>query len=415
MNKILHLMEGIRVKNNYKSQNRNPVIWVFGEWFGERCYDNSLALANYVVKNFPDIKVYWASKSGQHYPNLDSRADIIKFGTKEALSVYRVAGVVFMNQGLGDFSEEGYDYFDGAIKVNLWHGVMWKRIGHDGSKYNNVFYRFYTQLTDFAFNADYYLATSEEYAKVCISAFGASKNNIIRAGYPRNAMFYSTQELLKAKKKTIDLLCHKTKKKWSYNTRIITYMPTFRDKVAEVFSCEALADNHDFMKWLDENNIVILQKAHFITQKRKNNTNISTESDRIIELDDINPQVLLAASDLLITDYSSCFFDYLILDRPIVHFLYDYDFYKGKDRGLYYKKEDVVCGDIAMNLEKLSQLIIQNMINPLKTHDLRIRRMKKFMTYENEKSCENICNGIFKILNFSDNRIDRGSALMRDL
>ena len=51
----------------------------------------------------------------------------------------------------------------------------------------------------------------------------------------------------------------------------------------------------------------------------------------------------MAASDILVTDYSSCFFDFLILDRPIIHFLYDYDYYKEKDRGLYYEKEGVIC------------------------------------------------------------------------
>ena len=55
--------------------------------------------------------------------------------------------------------------------------------------------------------------------------------------------------------------------------------------------------------------------------------------------------MFLAAADMLITDYSSCFFDYLITNRPIIHYLYDYDYYVKEDRGVYYDVMDVVAGD----------------------------------------------------------------------
>ena len=51
---------------------------------------------------------------------------------------------------------------------------------------------------------------------------------------------------------------------------------------------------------------------------------------------------LFRHSDVLITDYSSIFFDYLLLDRPIIHFAADLDSYRFRDRGFSYRFEDAV-------------------------------------------------------------------------
>lgn len=402
MSKLIHLLQGLAVKKSYQSNHRNPFVWIFGEWFGEKCSDNSFYLANYIAMKHPEIQVYWASKRNTDVSLLNKKISCVIFGTEQALAVYKIAGVVFMNQGLEDFSESGFDYFDGALKINLWHGVMWKRIGHDGSKKNNLIFSLYRKISDYTFGLNYYLALSEEYAKVCKSAFGASEQEIIRNGYPRNSIFYNKEELYKAKVQTIDILRKETKHKWPYNTKIITYMPTFRDKVSKVFSCEEFESNKEFLQWLEDNNIVLLQKAHFITQKREKRSLNQKKEKRIIQLDNIPPQILLAATDLLITDYSSCFFDFLLLDRPIIHFLYDYDYYKNKDRGLYYDSEEVVCGDIATDKLQLINLIIENILNPAKRHELRKARKEKYMTYETSNSCKCIYREVIKILNIKE-------------
>jgi CDP-glycerol glycerophosphotransferase len=106
----------------------------------------------------------------------------------------------------------------------------------------------------------------------------------------------------------------------------------------------------------------------------------------------------MAVSDMLITDYSSCFFDYLILDRPIIHYLYDYEYYENEDRGLYYRWQEVVGGDVAFDKDKLVELIKINMDNPMKEHNLRREKREKYMTYENEDSSEIIYQEIISLL-----------------
>ena len=393
MNRFKLLLDGARIKRQYRNEHRDPETWIFGEWFGQRCCDNSMYLANYIAENHPEIIVYWTAKNEADLSGLDKRIHALRFGTEEAMSVYKKAAVVFMNQGFQDFSEAGYNYFNGAVCVNLWHGVMWKHIGHDGSKQSGGLYKLYTKANDSVFGANAYVATSEDYAKVCETAFGAKPEQVIRAGYPRNSIFYQPKEVVDSKALVIDTLKKESGINWPEDTRIITYMPTFRDKAENSFSFEELARDERLMSWLEENNAVILQKAHLITQQRHEMEGVKAKK-RIFPFNNVAAQVLLASTDLLITDYSSCFFDYLILDRPIIHFIYDYDYYVNQDRGVYYKKEEICCGDIAMIKEELPELIIQNLGNPMKEHDLRMRRKNEFMTYDTPDTCEVIYRAV---------------------
>ena len=178
----------------------------------------------------------------------------------------------------------------------------------------------------------------------------------------------------------------------SDSSAIIVYLPTFRDAHTKPFSFTDITDA-SFFTWLEENNIFILQKAHAAEI-----CSFNTGNKRIISIDDISAQELMAASDMLITDYSSCFFDYLLLDRPVIHYIYDYDYYKTKDRGLYYDKKDVVCGSAPETEEELIKSIQENFEKPDLYHKLRMARKEKFMTYESSDSCEIITQRIFEEL-----------------
>lgn len=69
---------------------------------------------------------------------------------------------------------------------------------------------------------------------------------------------------------------------------------------------------------------------------------------------DIND--LLIVSDILVTDYSSVIFDYVLLDKPVVYFTYDLEEYEN-DRGLYYPFNDYVYGSVAKNSLELATSI----------------------------------------------------------
>ena len=374
-----------KFESNFYLRNN---IWIFGEWFGENRGDNSSYLANYISDNHASISSYWVCNLGSNISTLSPKIKILTKDSKEAVKYLKKARIVVMSQGTLDFSTSGSNYFGNAITINLWHGVMWKKIGYDSENQKKPFYKLLKILRNYIYRADFYIAVSEEYKKHICTAFDVQEKNIIKAGLPRNSIFYNEKAIKNAREYIEKIILENFLPEISNTTeiKIIAYMPTFRDKKEDMRSLNNVEGSEKIEELLLRHNAIIIQKAHFINQgtARRN----SQTASRIINLDDIDAMRLLAASDMLITDYSSCFFDYLLLDRPIIHYLYDYDYYRNEDRGLYYPKEEVVCGDAPETIEELITAIEDNFAHPDKYKDLRKQRREKFLTYEGPDSCK---------------------------
>lgn len=397
--KVFGYLRRYFIESRYRNNDRRYEYWLFGEWFGKRNGDNSLFLANYVSDNFPEITVYWVSRTNVKVDKLNKRIRIIEYDSIESLEVFKNVGVVFMNQGYVDFSSTGFNYFRGAITVNLWHGVAWKKIGYDASRKRGIVHQINMRLVDYFDGSTRYLSTSEKYSDVLKTAFHAREQQIIKAGYPRNSLFYSKEWIDSNRRKMIRRIQVHTNARVTDSTRIIVYMPTFRDMRKEGYSIECLQDSWEFTKWLEDEDIVIVQKAHFVNQSgTKESSSVSDSLKRVININDIESYEALGCADILITDYSSCFFDYLILDRPIIHYIFDYETYRDDDRGVYYDKEHVVCGETPQDLTSLIIAIKKYIKDPSIDNKLRKIRKNEFMEYEGPDSCKTITNFIFGLL-----------------
>jgi len=387
---IFQTVRRIIVKNKYKSDNRNTNLWLFGEWFGKSCCDNSLYLANYIKTNYPNIKVVWVTLPKTDLSLLNNNIDVVYFDSENIKKVFSEAGVVVFNQNFKDFSIEGYNYFDGAIIINLWHGVPWKKIGYDASRKHGIIHEISIRINDYIDNSSLYLVQSERNADCLKTAYKISSDKLLRSGSPRNSIFHSSIKQKEERNKLLDVLKMRGFD-LGINPYFIVYMPTFRDSTSRVYDITSLSHNDELNKWMNENNIFILQKSHFASAGTfKSNC----DNNRIFLFNDFSATELMAASNMLITDYSSCFFDYLIMNKPIIHYLYDYQFYRNDDRGLYYKYEDVVCGDVAWNEEEMISFIVMNYQDGKRNEDLRKIRFQEYVTYESPYSCQNVVDAI---------------------
>lgn len=374
---------------------RNPLLWVFGEWFGNRCCDNCLYLANFLAENHPELKLVWIARNAADTTLLNPSVRRVEMDSDEAMDVLHHAGVAVMNQGMNDFTSEIDYHCDGAVTVNLWHGVPWKQIGIDVLHANSAIRRLYGYYLMYLQRADLYLATSDSFGKIMQEKYFARKNSVLLSGYPRNALFYDPMQVSACREKALGLL--RQKLNIGDDVKLITYMPTFRDNTQVVFSFNQLEHDPRLNEILEQYNAVIIQRAHFVSSQRGGSSGESGNR-RITSLNEITSQELLAATDLLITDYSSCFFDYLMLDRPVVHYLYDYEYYAKQDRGLYYPKEEVVCGDDAQTVDELLEAMDANLSDPDKHAALRKLRRQQHMRYETPDSCRVIYEEICKKL-----------------
>lgn len=396
VNKLYRILRGVLTKWKYSLYKRDKYVWVFGEWFGERCGDNCTYLANYVARNYPEINVCWVAENGTDTAMLADSISVIERGTTSAKRILRRAGVGFVGQNFKDYDESGFNYLGNAATVLLWHGIPWKRIGHDSSCEESNWYQIYVKLFDYTYGTRYILSPSMAFDSIATSAFGIKCKNIIKAGYPRNSVFYDSEEVKRRREVVFNAIGWK-----DFQTKIIVYMPTFRD-TSKKYDIGALANNSELVEYMNENNVIVIQKAHFVSAARGEN-GVTIDNPRFFNLNDIDAQSLLCAADLLVTDYSGCFFDYSLLDRPIVHFIYDYDDYRSNDRGLYYEKEEVMFGTAATTEAQLLNSIIENIEHPALEHQRREEMKSRYLSYESPCACKTITDSIIALLKGTKN------------
>lgn len=377
-----------------KNNTRDYSIWIFGEWFGAKCSDNVMCFANYMASHFEEYTLYWICNEKCNTDLLNKKIKILKKDSLEAIQVQKIAGVAIMNQGFDDFASNGNNYLGNAITVNLWHGVMWKKIGFDVYNQKNMLIKLYIETIKKAKQYKMFLSPSEQYAKIFKKAFRIPNSKPIFAGLPRNEILYISDEVEMAKQEIKEKIKLEMGESYSSNIKIITYMPTFRDKMSPSFSFSNLMSDQQFLKLLEDNNAVIIQKAHEANLRRGEGIN-SGHFKRLINMQNVQPQLLLAASDILITDYSSCFFDFLITERPIIFYIYDYIYYSTKDRGIYFPKEAILCGECPEN-EKALIMSLKNVFENDQYYEKRNQIREKYLTFESKNNCQMIYDAIKK-------------------
>ena len=356
-----------------KKRNR----WVFGAWFGSAISDNTKAFYDYVNLHYPDIEKIWVVNDTEKH-HLDG-CKFVRRNSLKSLMYITTAKVAVMNQGYGDFN--ALNFLGNCYSVQLWHGIAWKKIVLDSMPDLSKHRR---NLFKYSNNYSLYVATSEMYRDVLLSAFDTDESKVVMAGQPRNEVLFD-EDFCKRSREEVQ-------KRFSLNKneKIVVYMPTFRDKTNEVFSFFKDDVYEKVSKIGDKLGFVVLEKSHY-----KNSDTASTGSrSRIISALGMEANTLLASADMLITDYSSCFFDYLIRKKPIIHYIYDYDYYKNKDRGLYYEIDKVAAGDVAFNLDELLKTITDNIESPELRSDVRDRITNDFINFEKPGASAIICERI---------------------
>ena len=230
-------------------------------------------------------------------------------------------------------------------KVQVWHGTGLKTIGllKPAVKALNKFKILFLKENTFY---DLVALSSDYQVEMRSGAFRYGR--LLVNGLPRNDIFFNP-DLVKCNNLNCDhnLLDEALNyKKKGY--KVVAYAPTWR-KYNYSFDHLAL---EDFNNFAGQNNLIVVIKLH---PKHKCFLDFSGYR-HIFEYDqysDIYP--LLTYSDLLITDYSSIYLDFLLIDRPIVFYPYDGEEYLGEERELLLDYEQVTPGPVCYSQKDLEQ------------------------------------------------------------
>lgn len=195
-----------------------------------------------------------------------------------------------------------------TIYFNAWHGTGPKKCGNSVSNRKDY---------DFSY-VDILCVDGDYLKKVYVDSFNAREESMIWCGRPReDVLFTYSEEDKKHIRRELGIPDDK---------KVILYMPTWREN-----------GNHglDWLQWereFEDDYVMLVRSHHFSKSDIFAKLN-SKFWINVSDYSDVNELYLV--SDILISDYSSAFFDFGLLSKPIICFADDYDDFIANGPGLY--------------------------------------------------------------------------------
>ncbi|MDK4063608.1 glycosyltransferase [Staphylococcus pseudintermedius] len=267
------------------------------------------------------------------------------------------------------------------VYINTWHGTPLKHMGFDVK--NNLKGSQNTMKNFLA--SDYMISPNAHTTNIFKHAFkldGLYSGEILEIGYPRIDLTINTT----ANEAREYLAEHLNLKK----NPIILYCPTWRGK--NVNDPEnSLLNIFEEIKLLNQKlPHQVLVKVHpFVYSKAKE----MPELKPYLVPDFLDTNQLMPAVDLMITDYSSIFFDFLVTDKPIVFYVPDLDKYQN-ERGVYID----LCalpGPVADNIQDVITLVSNESYKDTDVQEKYAKFKHNFVNYENGSVTERLIESVF--------------------
>jgi len=358
--------------------------------------DNPRALFEYVRREYPNISFSWIVEGYEICTRLkESGIDVIRKDSVKGLFTFFRSKVVITSHANLSSIKSGRQLF-----INLWHGIPLKSIGYMDLEEKD------SQNRNLNKNNIVTTSTSATVNTIFGGCYHLNALFLSVTGFPRNDNLFNpvTEEELST------LLNRGTRK----FLNIIMYMPTFRQgylnrsegeqlKIDNIFRMVGF-NNEGFNKFLEREKILFICKLHPFEEKLfKGQLDKIKENYVLLTNDSLNKHNVelyrvLASSNLLVTDYSSVYFDYLLLKRPIIFTPTDLEEYQRK-RGFLLEPYDFwTPGPKAVTQESLQVEILKSLNNPGYFRKERDTINDIINHYKDNRSCERVTNLIMEKL-----------------
>lgn len=228
-------------------------------------------------------------------------------------------------------------YNPSQIIIDLWHGFPLKAMGYAAKNepYKN-------NITDRWQHINYVGSYSQMFNELMTKCFQVDKGIFKITGMPRNDFLFKdiTSNVKKLFNKELNLSINGRKK-------IAFFLPTYRHVAFNNRKDTSLNRNNLFgfnelnstelNHFLEKNDLELVVKLHPVDKENlrdqiSTSKNIHFLTDEMLRKYSLDLYEVLNVSDLLITDYSSVYFDYLLTKKPILFISVDIEEYI-KNRG----------------------------------------------------------------------------------
>ncbi len=360
---LMAKIETRRQNRYYKKLARTlPVddkMIIFEAFFAKKYACSPKAIYEYMRSDprYSDFKFVWVFRNpdapeikelfkGQH-------VILLRYKTKKYYRFYARAKYWVTNARIPDCIVRKPE----QVYIQCWHGTPLKKLGWDiDVKGNNALSsnkEVRRQYNHDASRYSYMLSPSRFCSEKLTSAFNlkalGKADIMVEQGYPRNdELFTFDDDKVRRIKESLGLPLDK---------KVILYAPTWRDNQHQLgvgYTFDVGIDLKDFQRRFGDE-YVILMRMHYLIANSMNLHSVADFAFNVSDYNNVNDLYII--SDILITDYSSVFFDYANLRRPMIFYMYDLDEYQGNTRDFYISLDELP-GAIVKTNEELADAII---------------------------------------------------------
>lgn len=262
----------------------------------------------------------------------------------------------------------------GQIVINTMHGVPLKHMGLSATKRDVTKEKMKRTFDSW----DYFVTPCDYMSNILTGPHYGFKGKFICAGYPRNDVVIAGGKDEDMRQKVRSQLGVPKDKK------IILWAPTWRTKK----SFDIKLDLETMRKALGKDYVLVL-RAHYLESTYVPK---STYNDFVLNGHNYeNVSEMMFAADVLITDYSSIMFDYSLLKRPMIFFVWDYDYYMNEKRGMYFD----LRAEFPKLIAQTTQEVVDKIQNTQAIEPDVVRFHNKFNQYDKGDAASKVCDAIW--------------------
>ena len=359
-------------------------LFLFESFLGKSYGDSCRAIYEYMIAHEPKEKleyVWIIDNPDAHIPGKHKEA--------KPLSLKYFYYVARCGAWIDNMRQPAwYEKREGVRFLETWHGTPLKKLVFDmddvhsaSPEYKMTFYK-QSRIWDWLISDNRFSTDAFK------SAFLFPQDKILELGYPRNDLLYGDDRDERAALIRRKLGIPEGKK-------VVLYAPTWRDDDyygPGQYKFELPLDL-DLMESLKDEYLFILRTHYFIADHLQ-----LDEQKKQFVLDcsrynDIGELYLI--SDVLITDYSSVFFDYANLRRPILFYVYDFEKYRNTLRGFYFDMESGVPGPLLFTNEDVLNAL-KDLEGVERKYAVKYREFTdKFCSLDDGHAAERVVKAVF--------------------
>lgn len=349
-------------------------IWIISER-GYDARDNGLFFFEYVTNKHPEVNCYYAiHKKSPDYKNVSKNKNILEYGSFKHIFLFSCARAK-ISSTVNGFAPNKY-----YAKYILKHHLQGKNIGLKHGIFKNIHPNYFKVNS----HLDLIICGARPEYEFVKDNFGFKEEEVAYCGLAR----FDNLHNISSKKQ-------------------ILVMPTFRIPLSGCSDNEFLETDYfkkwsDFLSKLDKmvpENISVIFYVHAVFQKYAHLFENRYENIVVAKFADYEVQKLLIDSSLLITDFSSVFFDFAYMHKPVVFYQFDeaYYFKEHYQKG-YFDYRENGFGDVCVSSVDAIAFTLQIIKREFQIDSFYENRIDNFFVLNDKHNCERIFERIKNIL-----------------